>query len=501
MTDDRHSPPAQMIRPRRLPYFAAGAILLGPVLALLVLRRDIVIEIGALPWMIASGLVTAALAWALLRLSQPRPLMRISPSGIALPGVLSDELSWRDIRLVEAATRRKSIGDVQDRLIIHLMRPAVLDWQTRRLQRLYGGVPQAAIAVDITFAWPERAEVVCAMIRDAAKSFAAAPALQSMARQAKSQKPGRRSKLLMVGVLIAAASMPALMQTLNLSAPRLFSDALNLYQAGDVVAALPLLQSDARAGDVQAALALGALYLNGDGVERNPSMAAGWFQRAADAGDAMGAYRLGDSYRLGLGMQQDIAQARQWYERAADAGAPEAAFALARMYRLGDGVRRDYTQAIHWLNRAAAAGFAPAEHDLGQLYHDGIAVPRDPQTAANWYLKAAERGHVPARYDLARLLLDGGPDSRKRGLELLRTAAEAGYAPAQRRWALSINHGLGVPRDPIEAYKWMSLAERSWPAATRADLVREKARIAAHLDAATLDEAKARIRAWSPKGR
>jgi hypothetical protein len=58
-----------------------------------------------------------------------------------------------------------------------------------------------------------------------------------------------------------------------------------------------------------------------------------------------------------------------------------------------------------------------------------------------------------------------------------------------------------VPRDPIEAYKWMSLAERSWPAATRADLVREKARIAAHLDAATLDEAKARIRAWSPKGR
>ena len=152
--------------------------------------------------------------------------------------------------MVEAATRKKSVGDVQDRLIIHLMRPAVLDWRTRRLQRLYGGIPQAAIAVDITLAWPERAEIVCAMIRDAAKSFAAAPALQSMARQTAAQAPGRRSKLLMAGAVFAAASVPILMQTLNLGAPRLFSDALNLYQAGDVAAALPLLQSDARAGVV-----------------------------------------------------------------------------------------------------------------------------------------------------------------------------------------------------------------------------------------------------------
>ena len=52
----------------------------------------------------------------------------------------------------------------------------------------------------------------------------------------------------------------------------------------------------------------------------------------------------------------------------------------------------------------------------------------------------------------------------------------------------------------VKGDKGQNIAKAN-PAATRADLVREKARIAAHLDAATLDEAKARIRAWSPKGR
>ena len=82
-----------------------------------------------------------------------------------------------------------------------------------------------------------------------------------------------------------------------------------LYRAGDVSAAVPLLEPDARAGDAEAAYALGELYLNGDGVERNLSMSAGWFMRAADHGHADAAFKLANAHKLGLGIPQNIEQA------------------------------------------------------------------------------------------------------------------------------------------------------------------------------------------------
>ena len=494
MRHDHNNRPLTEIRPRRLPRAAAIAAIALPCVALITLQKDIIVQTGMPIWFTVTTTAMALLAVLAHRLLHPSALMVISPEGISVPALITDTLNWRDIKKVEAKTRRGQTGDIHDRLIIHLKEPQDFKWQSARLRQTLGGTPQIAIAIDIGFQWPSRADDIKRIIRNAAKTYASAPSLKSETTVTTPQ----RHRAIAGALMLAICSLPVASFVFDIGLPRMFSEGLELYRRGEVAQAVPFLEADARAGDTEAAHALGELYLNGDGVGRNLSMSAGWFMRAANSGHADAAFKLANATKLGLGIPQNIDTALSLYRQASIDGSAEAAYALGRIYKLGDGVRRDYTKALEWLSVAADRGYAPAEHDLGQLYQEGIAVPRDIETAMHWLSEAASKGHAPARYDLARLLLDGNTTARQNGMAIMQLAANNGYAPAQRRLAAMYFKGQIVEPDAIAAYQWISLAERSWPAATRADLVREKARIAATLDAAGLAKAKSQIRNWRP---
>ncbi|MBO6520325.1 MAG: sel1 repeat family protein [Rhodospirillales bacterium] len=464
-----------------------------PLAALILFRRDFLVWTGEPVWLAMATLTAIAVAATARRLFNPEALLRISPHGVEIPHLLCAPIPWRDIGRIQATTRRSGVGEIHDRLIFHFKHAQTVDWRPSKLRRLFGDTPQAAVAVDIGLTWPLRADEAKRVLHNAVRLYAGAP---DVASPTKGNTPGRRLKT--VAVVLAAALLPTMAHVIDVGMPRQFSEALALYREGKIPAAIPLLEHDARAGDREAAFVLGTLYLNGDGVIRNPAMAAGWLRRAAEAGHTSAAFNLGNAYRLGLGTPQNIATAMNWYERAANGGSAEAAYTLGTMLRLGDQVRRDYNRAIVWLEIAAERYYAPAEHDLGRLYQEGIAVPRDLKTATDWYSRAAARGHAPARYDLARLMLDGNEQQRGIGLKYLAQSADAGFAPAQRRLAAVYFGAQGVPQSAVTAFKWISLAERAWPAATRADLVREKARIAAALSPGEQEEAMALIRAWRP---
>ncbi len=493
MRHDRKISSVTTIRPRKLPAISTTGLLLVPLAGLIMFRRDLLVWLGEPAWLLLGTAFAVATAFTSLRLFSPAPLMRISPHGIEIPRMLASPIRWPEIARIQATTRRSGTGDIHDRLLFHFKQPQAVDWQSPKLQRLFGDTPQAAVAVDIGLTWPRRANDVRRLLHDAARTYAAAPEVQSAAPAHQ-----RRGKVVATLIVLTAATVPWAAHIADIGLPRQFSEALALYRSGNITASLPRLEQDARAGDREAAHALGMLYLNGDGVARNTAMAAGWFNRAAEAGHTDAAYHLGNAYRLGLGTPKNIRKALTWYEHAADGGSAVAAYTLGTIYRRGDGIRRDYNEALVWLNAAADRKYAPAEHDLGRLHQEGIAVPRDVETAIRWYSRAAARGHAPARYDLARLMLDGNPQQRGLGIKYLAQAAGSGFAPAQRRLAAALFNGHDVPRDVITAYKWISLAERTWPAATRADLVREKARIAATLGSQELETAKSLIRAWRP---
>ena len=80
------------------------------------------------------------------------------------------------------------------------------------------------------------------------------------------------------------------------------------------------------------------------------------FQALADENDARGQYGLAIMYDLGEGVLQNSEQAAKWYQLSAEQGYAEAQTDLGLAYALGQGVPKDFVVAYAWLNLAAAKG-------------------------------------------------------------------------------------------------------------------------------------------------
>ena len=493
MSKQSKSAPPTNIRPRQLSNVAMLGVVALLLLTCIMLRRDIFTDWGPAVWWGVS--VTCAFIAGLLlhRILFPTPLVVVSRDYIAFPYAFSKPIKWSRIKRIEVVSDRAGLKDVKDRLILHLKRPTKINWRAKKIQDKIGLSPQTSVSIDVDHAWPCRAADARKIIRDAALNLAKLPDDVHTSGRATFMP-----RMAMGGIMVAIWMLPVLSHATGFGLPRVFSKGMGHYQSGDIVAALPHLRNDARAGDPEAAYVLGLLYSNGDGVDRNLSMALGWFQRAATHGSEDAAFQLGNAYRLGLGTPQDIKKAIMWYTRAADDGIPQAAHALSRIYRIGDGVRRDYATAIHWLENAASQSYAPAYHELGRLHMDGVGISKDPNRAAHYFELAADKGHIPARFDLAELLLRGGPKEKAMGADLLRSVAENGFAPAQRRLSQHLYSGRNFSRDLIKSYKWITLAARSWPENGRTELVNELLGIERALTPDQLATAKAEIRAWKP---
>ncbi|WP_395647915.1 AAA family ATPase [Terricaulis sp.] len=79
-----------------------------------------------------------------------------------------------------------------------------------------------------------------------------------------------------------------------------------------------------------------------------------------------------------------------------------------------------------------------------------------PQPVTPLPQPAAPATEAAAQYELAAQLLDGG--RREEGIEQLRRAAAAGYAPAQYRFAKAYEHGDGLDADLALARQWCERA-------------------------------------------
>ena len=94
----------------------------------------------------------------------------------------------------------------------------------------------------------------------------------------------------------------------------------------------------------------------------------------------------------------------------------------------------DTETALKLLQAEAGKGNAVAANALGEIHISGRGVKASPAEAAQWFQKAADAGNPAGQFNLSRLLLigaEGVPKDEEKARFLLRTAAEAGYAPAQ----------------------------------------------------------------------
>jgi TPR repeat protein len=115
------------------------------------------------------------------------------------------------------------------------------------------------------------------------------------------------------------------------------AEALGAWQAGDHGVALDLWAPLAQAGVARAQSNMGAAFLQGQGVERDPDKAVAWLRRAADQGDAGAQRNLALCHYEGWGVPQDQALAAAWYEKAAQQDDGDAQDMLSWMKLVGGG--------------------------------------------------------------------------------------------------------------------------------------------------------------------
>lgn len=266
-----------------------------------------------------------------------------------------------------------------------------------------------------------------------------------------------------------------------------FADGVNAYRSRDFSTARATFEALGARGDARAQFALGLLYENGEGVEKNDAAAADWYRKSAEQGYAKAQYNLGMMHLQGVGVARDERVAREWFERAARQGNPDAVARLLRfaedgdvsaqylvgvMYLNGGAVTRDAALASRWLQRAAARGHLDAMFAMGVLTETGKGVERSYAAAANWYHPAASQGHAKAMYNLARLVREGHgqPPDPARAETLFEQAATAGFVPAQLMLGMLFDLGQDWPRDPARAASWYNVAAANGSAEAQLNL-------------------------------
>lgn len=195
------------------------------------------------------------------------------------------------------------------------------------------------------------------------------------------------------------------------------------------------------------------------------------WRKLADAGDPAGCVAIGRAYENGIGVTASPVEAHRWYRLTADQGYARGQYALAVMYGAGIGVKADFKEAVRLLNLAAAQGDDWAQYQLGNAYLRGNGVRRNFRAAGEWLKQAAEHGNALAAYNLAVMHDQGDGFSRDYGdaFKWYQQAAAQGVPHAQNNLAVLYYRGQGVPKDLSMALQFSMIVDRKDPMVEYAD--------------------------------
>ena len=166
------------------------------------------------------------------------------------------------------------------------------------------------------------------------------------------------------------------------------------------------LEDAAAAGQPMALWQLGLMYENGEGVQKDPVKAFGYFSQIAD--------EHADAAPKGVEadiVAQSFVKIGEYYRE----GLPEA----------GIPKDQDYSNKLV-MHAASYFGDADAQYRVGKLYLDDEELGDNPLQSARWLSLAARKGHAGAQAQLGNMLFNGD----------------------------------GIDPNPIEGLMWLTVASR-----------------------------------------
>jgi uncharacterized protein len=234
----------------------------------------------------------------------------------------------------------------------------------------------------------------------------------------------------------------------------------------EMPAAVKAVYEAAEKGDAEAQFALGNIYYNGEGITQDYEQAAFWTYAAAEQGHIPAQFYYGLLLENGEGVERNFKEAVEWWKRAAAQGNVDAQYKLGSTFALERGVAEpDYASAAVYYLQAAEQGHALAQLELAVLNHRGKGVPQDYPTAVRWYTEAANQGNGIAAFALAVIYLDGEG---------------------------------GIEQNPLEGYKWASIAALRAPTAEDEErFAAVRAGAAGRMSASMLAQGDRMVKEWT----
>eukprot|EP01125_Pyxidicula_operculata_P010425 TRINITY_DN3429_c0_g1_i1.p1 TRINITY_DN3429_c0_g1~~TRINITY_DN3429_c0_g1_i1.p1 ORF type:complete len:732 (+),score=112.67 TRINITY_DN3429_c0_g1_i1:98-2293(+) len=146
---------------------------------------------------------------------------------------------------------------------------------------------------------------------------------------------------------------------------------------------------------------LGIKYYSGVGVNQNYFKAAHYFTLASEQTDEEGSanalYALGRMYEDGLGVERDVQKSVELIQAAANKGFAEAQYYVASAYQKGKGTTRNNIVAFNFMKLAADQGLKQAQLALAKMYATGCGVTKDKNQARYYQTLAASENHEDQR--------------------------------------------------------------------------------------------------------
>ena len=224
-----------------------------------------------------------------------------------------------------------------------------------------------------------------------------------------------------------AALIPAILTAIPALAD--VAEGIGFLETGDVASAAAEFQAAYEGGDGDGAFYLGRMFEIGAGTDADPGRAANLYAAGVERGSVLAMNRLGVLYQEGTVLLRDYAEASRLFCQAAEAGDANGQFNCGLAQFNGQGTERNVEQAIANWEAAAEQDNIAAQNFLGQLWLNGdeaSAIAADADKARGYFQKTAEAGNALGLYQMAAL--EGAPNA------------------------------AGEPANPVEAYKFASLA-------------------------------------------
>lgn len=252
-------------------------------------------------------------------------------------------------------------------------------------------------------------------------------------------------------------------------------------------------QVSSKSGDPVSKYYLAALYARVFPEEkRDYEKALALYHEAYNEGVADAADAIGVMYAEGTGIDKNGATAIQWYEQGAAAGSPSAMYHLYLAYINGDCVEANSETAGQWLKKcvlffgkpeysymASSEDFFTLEESediiggdvllpgcdnlygvIGCLYYNGNSVvPKDEYKAIAWFDKGAAIGDS---YSLDWLsVIHCKKVNYPRSFQYAQRGADMGYSPCMNKLGLRYWNGEGTKKDLVVGNIWFLRAAKA----------------------------------------